>query len=206
MDKNKSFKPFFSNQGSDNSSMECLLMEYFENGKLVSSYNEPISITTGGLENNSRQEGSGMFILNDDNKPEIIETGSGRVAHLDKSKNYNLAIKCSKKNVINNWIVKPKLGTQEKRPKIFFEIMFFPNEKSRERDHINDPHVCFGPDGSGKYIRFNLSKEIKIETLKYLNNEISLFLPSETKITIDGCEIKIFYSFSNNTLFIEEIK
>lgn len=210
MDKKqiKNWKPFCSNSGEDASAMEIFSMELFENGELVSQYNNPISVNTGGIDKGSRQEGSAFFSISRDGKntPEIIETGSGNVVHLGKLHNYDLAIECNKKNVINNWVIKAKIGTQEKRPQTFFEIMFFPKEEGRERDHINDPHVCFGPDGSGKYIRFNLSKEIKVETIKYLNNEVGLFLPSETKITLEGLEIKIIYSFSKNILSIVEIK
>jgi hypothetical protein len=65
--------------------------------------------------------------------------------------------------------------------------------------------LAFFPNASGKYIRYDNEKNIKITTQKSIEAENSMIFPLNSKIKADEFELNITYLLNENTLSISDL-
>ncbi len=151
---------FISGDGDENSGMVIYGMEMTIDGKVVAEYKSPVELSIGKVDERSRKQGSALFTISTDGKSTvgIKEEGSGRVTHQTKEEFVIEAIGIKGKT--ENWRAELKVKTWREDLSKYFDLLLIRRNRG-ERDHVNDPHIGFYPDGSGKYIRYDLSKDIK---------------------------------------------
>lgn len=173
--------------------------------KVVVDYNEPLKVAVGKTDEHSKKDGMAhvQFSIDGQNEIFITEENAGNVKHTEKNNNYEL--KVSKKEFKSeNWKVKASVKNQFNLQYYYFDLLVIRRNK-KERDHIKDPHITFYPDASGKYIRYDNEKSIKITTKKNIKDVNSNIIPLHSKIEADEFEIDITYSLDNNVLNLSDL-
>lgn len=171
-------------------------------GEEMYSYDKPIKFSIGDSEDGN-SSGQAMSTVSMDGKNEITTTqiDSGRV-FVEGEHKYSIGIKNKIKEEVNSeWYIEINLKNS---PVDHFDLKLI--NRSRQRDHIKDPHISFRPDGSGRYIRFgDYSKVSKIKTLSESNIH-GLLLPISTEVKFGDVTIIIDYLFEESLLCIDSVE
>lgn len=173
-------------------------------GQVIVDYKEPFQVAVGKTDEGSRKEGVALVQFATDGTDEIFisEENAGNVSHLNRNNYYKLNV--LKKEVTSpNWKVKVSVKTQLSSQFYYFDILVI--RRHKERDHKKDPHITFFPDASGKYIRYDNEKSIKISTKKIIKGNNSTILPLKSKIEANEFEIEINYTVENDVLSISDL-
>ena len=190
--------------GSEGSSIHVqeIVMTIGEN--TVVDYKEPFQVAVGETDKGSRKDGAAMiqFSPNGDNEIFINEENAGNITHLLRNDHYEL--KVIKKQVsTDDWKLKASVKKQIDTNNQYFDILII--RRNKERDHCKDPHISFYPNASGKYIRYDDEKSIKVSTKKGIESQNHRILPQITNIVSDEFEIEITYKTEENTLSISDL-
>jgi hypothetical protein len=198
--------PTFYIAGDGESSLHVSQVKMIVGDKVVVDYNEPLKVAVGKTDEHSKKDGMAhvQFSIDGRNEIFITEENAGNVKHTEKNNNYEL--KVSKKVFKSeNWKVKASVKNQFNLQYYYFDLLVIRRNKNQERDHIKDPHITFYPDASGKYIRYDNEKSIKITTKKNIKDVNSNIIPLHSKIEADEFEIDITYSLDNNVLNLSDL-
>lgn len=170
----------------------------------IVDYKKPFEVAVGKTDEGSRKDGSAIiqFSVNGDNEIFINEENAGSITHLDKEDYYELKV-IKKKISSINWKLKASVKKQLNTGNQYFDILII--RRNKERNHIKDPHITFYPNVSGKYIRFDDEKSIKVSTKKSIESLNHTILPQITNIVSDEFEIEITYTLENSTLIISDL-
>jgi len=173
-------------------------------GKVVVDYKEPFQVAIGKTDDGSKKEGSALIQFSLDGKNEIFisEENAGNVSLLEKNSLFKL--KVTKKMISSpKWKIKVSVKTQSSYPFNYFDILIL--RRNVERNHKKDPHLAFYPDASGKYIRYDNEKKIRLLTTKTVLNKKNLIIPLKSKIEADEFQLEIIYTFEEDVLNISDL-
>lgn len=199
---------FFSRvigKGDEKASFNIEGIQVTHGGQQVSRYDEKISLSVGNSKKtpaNTRNVAT-INLLSNKGKLEAYLAGSGQVS---QNKNFvKIAIKNKKilTDYTDKYRVEIKIGRDNNFNCDVFDMQVFLREKNRKRDHINDPHFIFRPDGSGGYLRYGHGS-VSIET-KAAEDQGGYVLPLCSVIIFDRLRIEMTYLFDGNTLYADNL-
>lgn len=197
----KQLMPTVYLSGDEGSSIHVQEIMMKIGNEIIVDYKEPFQVAVGETDKGSRKDGAAIiqFSVNGDNEIFINEENAGSITHLHKNDSYEL--KVIKKEVsTNNWKLKASVKKQFDTDNQYFDILII--RRHSERNHTKDPHISFYPNVSGKYIRYDDEKSIKVSTKKSIESQNHIILPQITKIVSDEFEIEITYKLEYNILAI----
>jgi hypothetical protein len=192
--------------GEDESSVKIYELNMTIDNQLLVDYKEPFQVGINKMDGDSKKESAALaqFSLDGKNEIFITEENAGSVKFLTKDNNYKLSV--LKKEVSSSkWKVQTKVKFQRNFGFEYFDIIAIRRNKGNDRDHTNDPHIAFYPDASGKYIRYDNEKSIKVVTKKIITGQESAILPLHSKIVAEEFEIDINYTLDEKLLTIFEV-
>jgi hypothetical protein len=195
---------FISGEGE--SSVNIYELNMTIGNQVVVDYQEPFQVGINKMDRDSKKEGAALaqFSLDGKNEIFITEENAGSVKFLTKDNDYKLSV--LKKEVSSSkWKVQTKVKFQRNFGFEYFDIIAIRRNKGNDRDHTNDPHIAFYPDASGKYIRYDNEKPIKVVTKKIIEGQNSAILPLNSKIEAEEFEIDINYTLNEKLLTISDI-
>jgi hypothetical protein len=190
--------------GDNESSIHVKEVKMEIGGQIVVDYKEPFQVAIGKTDQDSKKDGVALvqFSVDGQNEVFITEENAGNVSHLQKDNYYKLNV--IKKEVSSpKWKIKASVKTQSYFPFYYFDILFI--RRNVERDHKKDPHLTFFPDASGKYIRYDNERAIKISTKKAIKGKNSAILPLNSRVDADEFELDITYTIDEDILTISNL-
>jgi hypothetical protein len=191
-------------EGNNEGSIHVKQIKMGIGDQIIVDYNEPFQVAIGRMDKSSNKSSSALvqFAVDGQNEIFITEENAGNVSYLEKNNNYQLEV--IKKEIKSlKWKVKASVKTQSYFPFFYFDILII--RRNVDRNHVKDPHLAFFPDASGKYIRYDDEKSIKILTKKTIKGKDSSIIPLHSKVEADEFEIDIIYTVKENTLSISNL-